>query len=159
MKTLFFGFAASLFAILLPITPFIYLVGLFIMIDTFCALIYARAHRKPNKQWFYSHKFFNFAVKIAFYATAILASFGIDQIILGGDVILGVKLLVTKIITMLFITNEMISVNETYQKHYKESILTTLKRWMKQANGVKKDLKAFISDDDDKKEVITEEVN
>lgn len=141
MKTHFLTFTtASLLSLILPIMPFVYLVGLFVLLDTFVALLYARANRVKGIRWFESNKFFNIVIKISFYTFAILASHGIDQIILDGEVVLGVKSLATKVLTILFITNEMISIDETYEKQYKESILTTLKRWMKKANGIKKDL-------------------
>jgi hypothetical protein len=148
MKTLIFGLLASTLTLLIPITPFIYLVGLFILLDTFAALLYARANRKKGIAWYKSDKFFNIAVKVTFYALAILASYGVDMIILGGTSVFNVKLLATKVLTILFLTNEMISINETYEKQYGESILTTLKRWMKKMNGFKKDLKGLITIDD-----------
>jgi Na+/alanine symporter len=148
MKTLIFGLLASTLTLLIPITPFIYLVGLFILLDTFAALLYARANREKGVAWYKSDKFFNIAVKVTFYALAILASYGVDMIILGGTSVFNVKLLATKVLTILFLTNEMISINETYEKQYGESILTTLKRWMKKMNGFKKDLKGLITTDD-----------
>jgi len=141
MKTHLITFTtASLLALILPVMPFIYLVGMFVLLDTFVALLYARANRVRGVRWFESNKFFNIVIKISFYAFAILASYGIDQIILDGALVLGIKSLATKVLTMLFIINEMVSVDETYEKQYKESILTTLKRWIKKANGLKKDL-------------------
>jgi phage-related holin len=150
MKTVFLSCLASALTIILPVMPFIYLVGLFIILDTLTALLYARVNRIKGIRWFESNKFFNFAVKTGFYALAIIASYGIDQIILEGETVLGVKSLVTKVLTMLFILNEMVSIDETYEKQYKESMLTTLRRWMKKANGIKKDLKEIVTLDEDK---------
>jgi hypothetical protein len=148
MKTFFLGCFASLLTLIMPVAPFIYLVGLFILLDTFVALLYAYANRTAGESWFKSHKFFNFGLKISVYVICIIGSYGIDQIILGGDVILGVQLLVTKVLTILFITNEMVSINETYELKYKESILKTLRRWIRTANGLKRDLKEIINQDE-----------
>ena len=88
MKTVFLSCVASILTIILPIMPFIYLVGLFIILDTATALLYARANRIKGIRWFESNKFFNFAVKTGFYALAIIASYVIDQIILDGENVL-----------------------------------------------------------------------
>jgi hypothetical protein len=148
MKTFLLGCLASLLTLIMPVAPFIYLVGIFILLDTFVALLYARANRTDGIPWFESHKFFNFGIKIAVYIICIIGSYGIDKVILEGNVILGVQLLVTKVLTILFITNEMVSINETYEKKYKESILKTLRRWIRTANGIKRDLKEIVNTDE-----------
>ena len=148
MKNILFGVLLSVITILTPIKAFIILIGLFVCSDTAIG-IYSTI-KLNGIDSFRSNKLFNIVIKTFFYMASIILAFGIDKFIFDGQLI-GVKLLITKAVTLLFSYIEVISINETSQKLGNKSIWLLLKEMIGKGKQFKKDLGELIDDDDETK--------
>lgn len=138
----------SLCAILTPIKPFIILITLFVAADTITAI--AGNIKTKGIQSFKSTKFFNIVVKTFFYCGSIVAIYFIDKFIFEGSII-GIKLLLTKIVTLLWCYNEIKSLDESSMKYWgNKSVWVMLKEMLNKGKELKKDLNDIIDSEDEK---------
>jgi hypothetical protein len=138
----------SLLTILTPIKPFVICITLFVAADTIFALVgNIKAYGiKAIK----SNKLFNLVIKTFFYCGSIILLFLIDKHIFEGS-IMGVKLLLTKTVTLLWCYIEIKSLDETSMKFFgNKSIWVLLKELFAKGKEIKKDLGEIIDDDDKK---------
>lgn len=128
-----------------PIIPFILLVVLLVVYDTFYAI--KSVIKKEGFKSVISHKFFNIAPKICFYGGAIIVSYLGDIYIISENTIYNIPFILSKIITVAFIANEIKSIDEKRVLNGKTSVFDMVKnvfRWLK---NLKKNLKEVIKDE------------
>lgn len=136
MKTITSLFIAiSLF--LLPIQGLILTMILFISLDTVTAL-YVTIRLKGWKS-FQSTKFFNIVVKSFFYLASIILAFTIDNYIFEGS-IMGIKLLLAKSMTAVWVFNEIKSCDENSVKLGNKPFFDMIKELLSKMKQLKKDL-------------------
>jgi phage-related holin len=136
MKTITSLFIAiSLF--LLPIQGLILTMILFISLDTITAL-YVTIRLKGWKS-FQSTKFFNIVVKSFFYLASITLAFTIDNYIFEGSV-MGIKLLLAKSMTAVWVFNEIKSCDENSVKLGNKPFFDMIKELLGKMKQLKKDL-------------------
>ena len=146
MKEYALAICLSLLTILAPIKAFIIIIGLFTLSDTALG-IYATIKMNGIKS-FRSNKLFNIVIKTFFYMGAILLAFVIDKYIFDGS-IMGIKLLMAKVITLLFCYIELKSLDETSIKLGNKSLWVLLKELFAKGKELKKDLGDLIDDKKD----------
>ena len=110
MKEYILALAISVLTVIAPAKAFIVTIALFVLSDTALA-IYWTITRNGMKS-FKSSKLFNVVVKTFFYMGVILLAFLVDTFIFEGT-LLGVKLLLTKGLTLMFCWIELKSIDET----------------------------------------------
>lgn len=136
----------SLFAILTPLKPFVILITIFVAADTIMAI--AGNIKTKGIKSFKSTKFFNIVVKTFFYCGSIVAIYFIDKFIFEGAII-GIKLLLTKITTLLWCYIEIKSLDETSMKYFgNKSVWVLLKELFAKGKELKKDLNEIIDNDE-----------
>ena len=136
MKTITsLSIAVSLF--LLPIQGLILTMILFISLDTITAL-YVTIKLKGWKS-FQSTKFFNIVVKSFFYLASIILAFTIDNYIFDGSV-MGIKLLLAKSMTAVWVFNEIKSCDENSVKLGNKPFFDMIKELLSKMKQLKKDL-------------------
>lgn len=143
MKEYLLALAISALTVIAPVKAFIITIALFVISDTTLAIYWTIT--KNGLQSFKSSKLFNVVVKSFFYMTAILLAFLIDTFIFEG-VLLGIKLLMTKAITLLFVHIELVSINETSMKLGNKSIWLLFKELFNKGKEFKKDLNDIIEE-------------
>lgn len=144
MKEYILALFISLLTILAPIQAFIIIIGLFVISDTAIA-IYATITLNGIKT-FRSNKLFNIVIKTFFYMGAIILAFLLDKHIFDGS-IMGVKLLLSKAMTLLFCYIEFKSIDETSIKLGNKSIWVHFKDLFSKGKELKHDLGDIIEDD------------
>jgi len=127
--------AISLF--LLPIKGLILTMILFISLDT-CTALYVTIKLNGWKS-FQSTKFFNIVVKSFFYLASIILAFSIDIYIFEGS-IMGIKLLLAKSMTAVWVFNEIKSCDENSVKLGNKPFFDTIKSLLSKMKQLKKDL-------------------
>lgn len=127
--------AISLF--LLPIQGLILTMILFISLDTATAL-YVTIKLNGWKS-FQSTKFFNIVVKSFFYLFSIILAFTIDNYIFEGST-MGVKLLLAKSMTAVWVFNEIKSCDENSVKLGNKPFFEMIKNLLGKMKELKKDL-------------------
>lgn len=92
---------------------------------------------------FKSHKFFNVVIKSFFYLATIIMAFCIDVFIFNGT-LFGLKFLLAKTMTMLWIYIEIKSLDESSMKLGNKSFWAILKEFITKLKSIKKDLNELI---------------
>lgn len=100
---------------------------------------------------FKSTKFFNIVVKSFFYLSTIIMAFLIDKFIFGGT-LFTVQFLLSKVMSMLWIYNEIKSLDETSIRLGNRSFWVILKEFVSKLKDLKKDLNEIVEDKKDKTE-------
>lgn len=136
MKAFIEGLIFSLLAFLAPIKGLIILITLFVGFDTIIG-IYAS---KKTGNDFSSTRLFGLAVKTFFYMGSILLAYMIDTFVLGGTAF-GIKLLSSKIVTVVWCYIETKSIDEKSVMLGNRSIWVILREFFKRAKALKDDLK------------------
>lgn len=136
MKTL----SAIIIAITLFLTP---ILGLLLTMIAFVALdtitgIYVSVQLKGWSS-FKSTKFFNLAVKSFFYLGSIIMAYFLDKFMLEGS-FMGVKLVLAKAMTAVWIFNEVNSCDENSMKLGNKSVWILSKDLITKLKTLKKDL-------------------
>ncbi len=127
----------SILTVLAPIKAFVILISLFVVSDTILAL-YATIKLYGIKSY-RSNKLFNIVIKTVFYMTAIMLAFLVDTNIFDGS-ILGIKILICKALTLMFIYIELKSIDETSMKLGNKSLWVLIKELFNKGKELKKDL-------------------
>ncbi len=129
--------AALVISIFTPIKAFVFIVFLMVLIDTAFG-IYS-VHKIKGWGYFTSNKLFNIVPKLFFYFGTILLSYQIDTHIFEGS-INDVNIMVTKVVTFIWLTIETKSIDETSVKLGNKPILDTLQDTIKRFRSIKKDV-------------------
>jgi len=120
-----------------PLHGLFYLISFAVAFDTVFG-IYGAVKLKGIKS-LTSTKFFNLAVKSFFYMGSIIFAYLIDIYIFDGSV-MDIKLLLSKVLCVVWISIEVKSIDETSQKIGNRPFLSILKGLIAKAKGFKKDL-------------------
>ena len=121
-----------------PIWGLALLVGFAVLSDTAYA-IYAVVKTKGWKSYKAS-KLFNIAPKTFFYMGSLLFAFLIDKYIIDTNIVLGIDLLVSKTIAVLWTYIEVKSIDETSKKLGNRSMYVVIKELIKNVKSIKKDV-------------------
>jgi hypothetical protein len=143
MKEYLLALLISALTVIAPIKAFIITIALFVLSDTALAIYWTI--KTNGIESFKSNKLFNVVVKTFFYMGAILLAFMVDTYIFEG-VLLGIKLLMTKSVTLLFCWIELKSLDETNMKLGNKSIWVHFKELIGKSKDIKKDLNDVIED-------------
>ena len=128
-------------AFIMPIKGLLILTGCAVFADTIFA-IYASVKLKGWSS-FKSTKLFNIVVKTFFYLGSIIMAFLIDKFVIEKNLLFGVDLLISKVITIFWIYIEIKSIDETSIKIGNKSLYILIKSFMKNAKDLKKDINEF----------------
>lgn len=131
----------SFTAVIAPIINLLVLVGVVVAIDTIYGIY--TAIKKGGFSAFQSHKLFNVVIKLAFYLGSILIAYALDVIIVGDNHIMGIPLLVSKILSCVWIGIELKSIDENSQKNGNKPFMVIFQDFVKTLKGIKKDLKGL----------------
>jgi hypothetical protein len=143
MKEYLFALFISALTVIAPAKAFVVTIALFVLSDTALAIYWTVS----TKGWssFKSSKLFNIVVKSFFYMSAIMLAFLVDTFIFEGS-LLGIKLLITKGITLMFCWIELKSIDETSMKLGNKSIWVHFRELIGKSKDIKKDLNDVIED-------------
>ena len=131
------AFGSLLITFLTPIYGMLFLVSFAVALDTIFAVYWTI--KKKGRSSFTSHKLFNIVPKTLMYMGCILMSFLVDKYLLEGETY-QIKLLMTKLVTGLFVYIEAKSIDETSQKLGNKPFVDIIKRLFQKLKGFKKDL-------------------
>lgn len=120
-----------------PIQALVLLVVAFVALDTITG-IYAVVKVKGRKH-FRSGHLFNIVPKTLMYSSTILLSFMVDKFIFGGT-LFGIKMLLAKVSSALWVYVESKSIDENSQKLGNRPVWDILKELMGKAKSAKKDI-------------------
>ena len=124
--------------ILAPIKGLLLVTGMAVFLDTIFA-IYTTI--KLNGWASYqSTKLFNIVVKSFFYLGSIVLTYFIDTHIVGNNLIMGIELFLSKVITIFWLYIECKSIDETSQKHGNKPFYVIIKNILEKAKELKKDI-------------------
>ena len=124
--------------ILAPIKGLLLVTGMAVFLDTIFA-IYTTI--KLNGWASYqSTKLFNIVVKSFFYLGSIVLTYFIDTHIVGNNLIMGIELFLSKVITIFWLYIEVKSIDETSQKHGNKPFYIIIKNILDKAKDLKKDI-------------------
>lgn len=136
--TLIKSVCISFLTFIMPIKGLLILTGSAVLADTIFA-IYASI-KMYGIGSFKSTKLFNIVVKTFFYLGSIVMAFLIDKYIIEGNLIFGVNLLISKVITIFWLYIEIKSIDETSIKLGNKSLYVLIKTFMKKAKDLKQDI-------------------
>jgi hypothetical protein len=143
MKEYILALFISALTVIAPVKAFIVTISLFVLADTALAIYWTI--KINGMKSFKSNKLFNVVVKTFFYMGAILLAFLIDTFIFEG-ILLGIKLLITKGLTLMFCWIELKSIDETSMKLGNKSIWIHFKELISKSKDIKKDLNDIVED-------------
>lgn len=124
--------------ILAPIKGLLLVTGMAVFLDTIYA-IYTTIKLNGWKSY-QSTKLFNIVVKSFFYLGSITLAYFIDQHIVGKNLILGIELFLSKVITIFWLYIEIKSIDETSQKRGNQPFYIVIKCILEKAKDLKKDI-------------------
>jgi hypothetical protein len=122
---------------LTPITPLLIMMLFFVILDTVTGIYTTIKLDGINS--FRSHKLFNVVIKSFFYFLSIILAFTISKYIFDNT-LLGIKHLLPKGITMLWIYIEIKSIDETSMKLGNKSFWVILKEFIEKMKSIKTDI-------------------
>lgn len=126
-----------------PIFPFFLIVTLSVVIDS----IYGISTAIKNKKFTSNYFFGNFAVKTAVYIGSIAFAYLIDIFILGGKLpIIDLENGLSKIISCIWVFNEIKSFNEKLIENEKKDLVSYFNQFFLFVKGLKKNLKEITKD-------------
>ena len=134
LKALFLTIATFL----TPIKGLLIITGMAVFLDTIFA-IYTTI-KLNGWSSYQSTKLFNIVVKSFFYLGSIVLAYFIDTYIVGNNLIMGVELFLSKVITLFWLYIEVKSIDETSQKHGNKPFYVILKNALDKAKDLKKDI-------------------
>ena len=124
--------------ILAPIKGLLLVTGMAVFLDT----IFAIYTTITLNGWasYQSTKLFNIVVKSFFYLGSIVLTYFIDTHIVGINLIMGIELFLSKVITIFWLYIECKSIDETSQKHGNKPFYIIIKNMIDKAKELKKDI-------------------
>ena len=123
---------------LTPIKGLLIITGMAVFLDTIFA-IYTTI-KLNGWSSYQSTKLFNIVVKSFFYLGSITLAFFIDTHIVGTNLIMGIELFLSKVITIFWLYIECKSIDETSQKHGNKPFYVIIKNILEKAKELKKDI-------------------
>jgi hypothetical protein len=104
---------ATIMAFFMPIYGLLFLIGFAIVLDTITGIWKSRKNKVP----FSSRLFSSIASKMALYEITVILFYLIDYFILNAIIIkfFSIDLLLTKIVALILVSIEVISINENYK--------------------------------------------
>jgi hypothetical protein len=139
-------------AFFLPISGILFLIGFAILVDTLTGLWKAKKLKLPIT----SRKLSAVVSKLFLYEIAVIGFYLIDYFILN-DIILkffSVPLMLTKILSLILVSIECISINENYIAIRGISIWDSMKNLFSRAKEIKNDINGIRHSKDSSKEII-----
>ena len=139
-------------AFFLPISGILFLIGFAILLDTITGIWKAKKLGIPIT----SRKLSAVISKLFLYEIAVIGFYLIDFFILN-DIILvffSIPLMLTKILALILVSIECISINENYFAIRKISIWDSMKNLFARAKEIKTDLNGIRHNQDSSKEII-----
>lgn len=127
-----------------PIKGLLLMMALMVGLDTIFG-IYASIKLNGRKS-FRSHKLFNFGVKLFVYLGVIFMAYCADLFIIGGT-LLGIKYLLAKGVTSVFVYIESKSIDETSMRLGNRSFWVILMELIGKIKSIKKDYKDIEDDE------------
>ena len=134
LKALFLTIATFL----TPIKGLLIITGMAVFLDTIFA-IYTTI-KLNGWSSYQSTKLFNIVVKTFFYLGSIVLAYFIDTYIVGNNLIMGIELFLSNVITLFWLYIEVKSIDETSQKHGNKPFYVILKNALDKAKELKKDI-------------------
>lgn len=131
------AFGGLFITFITPIYGMLILMSFAVGVDTGFAIYWTL--KKKGRSSFTSHKLFNVVPKTLMYMSCILMSFLVDKYLLEGETY-EIKLLITKLVTALFVYIEVKSIDETSQKLGNKPFIDVIKSLFEKLKGFKKDL-------------------
>lgn len=128
----------TILGFLTPISGLLMLVGFFVVADTILA-VYTTI-KLNGYHSFKSHKLFNIVVKTFFYLGSVFLAFLVDKFIIQTNIILGIDLLISKTISLLWVYIEFKSMDETSQKLGNRPIIYLIKEMINKGKEIKQDI-------------------
>jgi hypothetical protein len=142
MKTKICYYLIATATFLAPAKGLIILVFLSVLLDT-SYKIYAVIKLKGVKA-LESDKFFNIVVKLFFYLGTMIMAYLVDTYIMDGK-LYGIEILITKIMSVVWVLTEVKSLDETNQELGNKPFLELVTAFIKVIKSLKKDLRDIIS--------------
>ena len=144
MKTILF-LIATITTFLTPIKGLLIFMILLIALDTIGGMYVSI----KLKGWgsITSTKFFNIVVKSFFYLSTIIMTYLLDIYVMNGE-LMGIKLLLTKTMVIVWSYNEISSLNESSIKLGNRSFWVIFKEFIGKIKDIKKDINDIIDDKD-----------
>jgi hypothetical protein len=138
MKTYIIYFFTTLLLFFAPIQGLLISVATAIALDT----IFGIAKSIKKKEKITSRKLSNIISKFVLYQAAVLLIFTIDTFLLGEffKVWFSIPYFFTKIVTIILIFIEAVSIKENFEEAFKINIFTMLKRALKRSKDIKADV-------------------
>jgi len=121
-----------------PINGLLLLTCVAVLFDTIFA-IYVTIKLNGWKSY-QSTKLFNIVIKTFFYLGSIVLGFFIDKHIIHTNLLFGIELLISKLVTVFWLYVEVKSIDETSQKLGNKSGYFLIKDLIKKAKELKKDI-------------------
>ena len=138
LATFLKAFFLTIATFLTPIKGLLIITGMAVFLDTIFA-IYTTI-KLNGWSSYQSTKLFNIVVKSFFYFGSIVLAFFIDTHIIEKNVIFGINLLISKVVTIFWLYIECKSIDETSQKLGNKSFYFTIKNLITKAKDLKKDI-------------------
>jgi hypothetical protein len=138
MKTYIIYFFTTLLLFFAPIQGLLISVATAIALDT----IFGIAKSIKKKEKITSRKLSNIISKFVLYQAAVLLIFTIDTFLLGEffKVWFSIPYFFTKIVTIILIFIEAVSIKENFEEAFKINIFAMLKRALKRSKDIKADV-------------------
>jgi len=135
------SFILALGSFFLPIKPLLLLVGLFICTDTILGLW--AAYKRGEK--ISSRKLGNIIPKMILYQSAVLIGYVLDVLLLGEFInyFINIPMFITKIIAMILIFVEALSINENFENITGKNLFNSAKQLISRGINIKKDISKF----------------
>jgi hypothetical protein len=136
MKQYFWTILTIILSFLAPIQGLLLLMMGFVLFDTITG-VYTSVKLK-GKESFRSGILFNIVPKLFMYLSTIILAYGIDRLIINE--IFGMKYILAKILSIIFIYTEIKSIDENSMKLGNRSFWTVLKEIIRRLTNIKKDI-------------------
>lgn len=136
MKQYVWTLLTIIISFLAPIQGLLLLMIAFVLVDTITG-IYTSVKLK-GKESFRSGILFNIVPKIFMYLSTIILAYGVDVLIINE--IFGMKYILAKILSIIFIYTEIKSIDENSMKLGNRSFWTVLKEIIRRLTNIKKDI-------------------
>ena len=136
MKQYFWTLLTIIISFLAPIQGLLLLMMGFVLFDTITG-VYTSVKLK-GKESFRSGILFNIVPKLFMYLSTIILAYGVDILIINE--IFGMKYILAKILSIIFIYTEIKSIDENSMKLGNRSFWTVLKEIIRRLTNIKKDI-------------------
>jgi hypothetical protein len=146
MKANWFKLLAVVSTFLMPISGLLFLVGFVIVLDTITGVWKSIKHKVPIT----SRGLSAIASKMLLYQVTVILFFMIDQFILNNIILqfFSVELLLTKVLALILVSIEVMSINENYKAVKGLDLWQAMKNLFARAKDIKKDIDEIRHNED-----------